>query len=159
MVWRVPGVVHLGEEEVWIWVPCMRSSAGATTVELPVPEGEYHDVGQPDRAAGQEQACGVVDSATDKRVDEAEYGPDIRSAHDGDKEEAKDARRTPRVLDPMWVEDRNRYQQCNLGDTYEPGERCLQIPWERQLECHYEEHDSRDRPPDFAWVFVVPMCG
>ena len=71
---------------------------GTAAVELPVPQREHDHVGEPDRAAGEQQALGVTDALLVHEIDD-QSGPrrDVGQADQPDHEE-----REPRSARERW---------------------------------------------------------
>ena len=80
---RLDAVVgHLREQEVGRAVVPRRAPAGAAAVDLPVPQGEDQEVGQPDQHARDDQLAPVGDVVVQQEVRQRDQREDVGGAHE-----------------------------------------------------------------------------
>lgn len=77
--------VHLGKEEVRNAALWRSAHVGAAAIDLPEPQAEYRDVGEPDLGGREDQLSSATPTALEQIVHEQSLGREVRRGHDCDQ--------------------------------------------------------------------------
>jgi hypothetical protein len=144
---------HLGEKEVRVRIAGRCPGGRPAPVELPVPQREGDHVGQPDRAAGQQQRHRVVPErspALGQVVDQLRGRPGHRQADRADQQQPGQPQHGRFPGDPGRVGQRQRHEQQPLQHRQQPARMERQLGRYGQLQRHRHQHGQADRPAVLA---------